>query len=79
MQGHQQVEVFNEVIERQVKRLLKSGPMFETESFITAIRAAKKTGETYKVKDCDFEFFYNIKLFANEIGPMIEFGGSETF
>ena len=74
IKGHSQNEgdSAHSLIERQVKRLLKSGPIYVPETFVTAIRIAKKKkGEPFKVKECDYEFFLNIKVLANEIGPMV--------
>ena len=58
------------MIERQVKRFLRSGPIYTPESFITAIRTAKKKGDPFNVKELCYDDFYNIKLLANQIGPM---------
>lgn len=73
IKGHSQNEgdSAHSLIERQVKRLLKSGPIYVPETFLTAIRMAKKKGEPFRVKECDHEFFMNIKVLANEIGPMM--------
>ena len=73
IKGHSQNEgdSAHSLIERQVKRLLKSGPIYVPETFVTAIRMARKTGEPFKVKECDHEFFLNIKNLTTEIGPMI--------
>ena len=32
---------------------------------------ARKKGQPFKVKECDSEFFLNIKILANERGPMM--------
>lgn len=73
IKGHSQNEgdSAHSLIERQIKRLLKSGPIYVPETFLTAIRMAKKKGEPFRVKECDHEFFMNIKVLANEIGPMM--------
>lgn len=51
IKGHTQNEgdSAHSLIERQVKRQLKGGPMYIPESFIAAIRAAKKL-ERLKIK-----------------------------
>ena len=72
IKGHTQNEgdSAHSLIERQTKRLLKSGPIYVPESFVTAIRTAKKKGDPFNVTELGFEDFLNIKLITNEIGPM---------
>ena len=72
IKGHTQNEgdSAHSLIERQVKRLLKSGPMYVPETFVTAVRAAKKKGDPFVVQELCYEDFKNIKLLVNEIGPM---------
>ena len=63
---HNEGDFVHSLIERQVKRLLRSGPIYTPESFITA----KKEGDPFNVKEFCYDDFYNIKLLANQIGPM---------
>lgn len=53
IRGHTQNEGDSDhsLIERNMKRLKKSGPIFLPETFITGIRTAKKSGEPFKVKE----------------------------
>ena len=72
IKGHTQNEgdSAHSLIERQVKRILKSGPIYTPEGLITAIRTAKKKGDPFKVKELCYDDFYNIKILPNEVGPM---------
>ena len=72
VKGHTQNEgdAAHSLIERQNKRLLKSGPIYVPETFATAIRTAKKKGDPFNVFHLGFDDFYNIKSIANDIGPM---------
>ncbi|EZA58416.1 hypothetical protein X777_01373 [Ooceraea biroi] len=67
IKGHTQNEgdSAHSLIERQVKRLLKSGPMYTPESFISAIRSARKTGQPFQVNELCYEDFYDIKTLAS--------------
>lgn len=58
------------LIERQVKRQLKGGPMYTPESFIAAIRAAKKNWKVTESTEQWFEDFFDIKALANEKRPL---------
>ncbi|CAG9773423.1 unnamed protein product [Ceutorhynchus assimilis] len=63
IKGHTQNEgdSAHSMIEREVKRVLKSGPIYTPDNFISIIRSAKKTGRPYKVIEMTHENFYNIK------------------
>ena len=58
------------LIEYQVKRQLKGGPMYMPEAFITSIRAAKRTAKSFNVTELCFEDFFDIKALATEMGPL---------
>lgn len=70
IKGHTQNEgdSAHSLIERQVKRMLKGGPMYTPDSFISAIRAAKKTGTPFKVTELCFEDFLDIKMLVTDMG-----------
>lgn len=70
IKGHKQNEgdSAHSLIERQVKQQLKGGPIYTTESFNAAARAAKKTGKPFSVTELYFEDFFDIKALATEIG-----------
>lgn len=64
IKGHTQNEgdSIHSLIERQCKKQLKSGPIYTPESFVSVIRAAKRTtGEPFRVHELCFEDFYNVK------------------
>ena len=48
------------LIERQVKRLLRSGPIYIPETFVTAIRSARRTGKPFHVNELSYNDFYNV-------------------
>lgn len=70
IRGHSQNEGDNvhSVIEKQVRRFIKSGPVYVPAQYITLIQAAKKTGKPYKVTEMSHEKFYNLKLLQEEWG-----------
>ena len=59
IKGHTQNEgdSAHSLIERQMKRLLKSGPIYVPESFVTAIRMARKTGTPFSVHEMMYSDF----------------------
>lgn len=68
--GHSQNEGDNvhSVIEKQVKRHLKSNPIYIPEQYATLIRTAKKVGAPYRVHDMTYEDFYDLKSLQEEYG-----------
>lgn len=68
--GHSQNEGDNihSVIEKQVTRHLKSGPIYVPEQYISLIRAAKKNGPPYRVHECTHEDFYDWKIVQEQWG-----------
>lgn len=59
IKGHTQNEgdSAHSLIERQVKRLLKSGPIYVPETFLTAVRTAKKKGDPFNVQELCYKDF----------------------
>lgn len=49
IKGHSQNEGVHSVIEKQVKRVLKSGPIYHLAHYVSLMQTAKKTGKPYKV------------------------------
>lgn len=72
IKGHTQNEgdSAHSLIEREVKRILKSGPIYVPETYITAIRTARKKGQPFVVKELCYKDFLNIKSLATEMGPI---------
>ena len=70
--GHTQNEgdSAHSLIERQMKRQLRSGPIYTPEGFVAAIRAAKKGGEPFHVSELCYEDFYDLKQLVSAIGPI---------
>lgn len=68
--GHSQNEGDNvhSVIEKQIKRCLRSGPIYVPEQYITLIQTAKKNGPPYRVHELTYENFYDLKLLQEQIG-----------
>lgn len=64
IRGHSQNEGDNvhSVIEKQIKRHLKSGPIYSPQTYSTLIRTAKKTGRPYKVVEMSHDKFYDVKI-----------------
>lgn len=69
IKGHTQNEgdSAHSLIERQVKRQLKGGPMYTPESIINAIRNGKN-GTPFNVSEMCFEDFIDIKALSAEMG-----------
>ncbi|XP_050500075.1 uncharacterized protein LOC126880315 [Diabrotica virgifera virgifera] len=67
IKGHRQNEgdAAHSTIEREVKKTLRSGPIYVPSQYITAIRKAKKKGNPYTVNELCYKDFYDIKQLAN--------------
>ena len=72
IKGHTQNEgdSAHSLIERQVKRLRKGGPIFVPETLVTAIRSARKTGQPFSVREMQHNDFKNVKCLATQMGPI---------
>lgn len=70
IEGHSQNEGNNvhSVIEKQVKRHIKSGPIYTPLQYTTLIRTATKTGLAYKVHGMTYDRFYNLKVLQEAWG-----------
>lgn len=70
IKGHTQNEgdSAHSLIERQMKRHLRGGPMYTPAAFISVIHLAKTKGEPFKVHEMNFEDFSDIKTLATDIG-----------
>ncbi|XP_030762052.1 uncharacterized protein LOC115886868 [Sitophilus oryzae] len=66
IKGHTQNEgdSVHSVIERQITRSLKSGPIYVPDQYVTLIRTAKKTGQPYAVEELNHESFFDLKDLA---------------
>lgn len=67
IKGHSQNEgdSVHATIERQIKRALKSGPIYVPDQYVTLIRTAKKTGEPYNVQELSYDSVYDLKALVN--------------
>lgn len=63
IKGHTQNEndTAHSVIEKAIKRTLKSGPIYIPAQYVSVIRSAKKTGQPYKVNEMCHSDFYDWK------------------
>uniref|UniRef100_A0A6P7F1D5 Uncharacterized protein LOC114324186 n=1 Tax=Diabrotica virgifera virgifera TaxID=50390 RepID=A0A6P7F1D5_DIAVI len=68
--GHTQNEADNghSLIEKQIKRNLKSGPIYTPEQYVTLIKNSRKTGKPFMVHELSCESFYNLKNLQEEWG-----------
>ncbi|CAG9812850.1 unnamed protein product [Phaedon cochleariae] len=68
--GHTQNEgdSMHSCIEREKKRILKSGPIFVPSQWIPVIRLAKKNNNPYEVEEIDTFDIYDFKKLSSEIG-----------
>lgn len=70
IKGHTQNEndSAHSVIERNIKKALKSGPIYTPDQYVLIIRTAKKTGRAYKVNELNYTLFKDFKILANDLG-----------
>lgn len=70
IKGHSQNEGDNvhSMIEKQIKRCLKSGPIYHPAQYITLMKTAKKKGNPYKVHELSHEDFLDFKDLWSNIG-----------
>uniref|UniRef100_A0A6P7FEM2 Uncharacterized protein LOC114329333 n=1 Tax=Diabrotica virgifera virgifera TaxID=50390 RepID=A0A6P7FEM2_DIAVI len=63
IRGHTQNEgdAVHSLIEKQVKRCLKSGPIYVPSQYVCAIRSAKKRGTPFAVNEMSYGDFLDIK------------------
>lgn len=70
IRGHTQNEAdsIHSLIEREVKKNLKSGPIYSPDQYVTLIKNAKKTKPSINVHELTFESFMNLKALQEEWG-----------
>ncbi|XP_013185605.2 uncharacterized protein LOC106131153 [Amyelois transitella] len=70
IRGHTQNEgdTAHSIIEKAIKRAKKSGPIYVPEQYLQIIRSAKKIGNPFKVKEMNYDDFYDLKNLTEEIG-----------
>lgn len=68
--GHTQNEgdSAHSVIEKQITKTLKSGPIYIPSQYVTLIQIAKKTGKPFNVEQLSSEDIYDIKDISEHIG-----------
>ncbi|CAK1590334.1 unnamed protein product [Parnassius mnemosyne] len=67
--GHTQnkADSVHSVIEKNIKRAKKAGPIYSPVEYISLIRNAKKSGDKFIVKEMNFDLFFDLKLLADEV------------
>ncbi|XP_073944722.1 uncharacterized protein [Choristoneura fumiferana] len=70
IRGHTQNEGDNvhSLIEKEIKRNLKSGPIYTSHQYVTLIKTAKKTGNPFKVLELTYDFFEDLKSLQDQWG-----------
>lgn len=68
--GHTQNEgdSVHSLIEKQIKRALKSGPIYVPSQYVQIIKQAKKTGEPMRVNELSHKDFISFKALTDEMG-----------
>ncbi|CAH2000479.1 unnamed protein product [Acanthoscelides obtectus] len=68
IRGHTQNEGDNvhSVIEKHVKRALKSGPIYTPDQYVSLVQTAKKTGLPYKVQEMSYADFVDLKKLSEQ-------------
>uniref|UniRef100_A0A6P7G4W5 Uncharacterized protein LOC114337687 n=1 Tax=Diabrotica virgifera virgifera TaxID=50390 RepID=A0A6P7G4W5_DIAVI len=70
IRGHTQNEAdsVHSLIEKEIKKNLKSGPIYTPDQYITLIKNAKKSPPPLIVHELNFESFHDLKLLQEEWG-----------
>ncbi|RVE39906.1 hypothetical protein evm_015444 [Chilo suppressalis] len=70
IRGHTQNEAdsVHSLIEKEVKKNLKSGPIYTSDQYIALIKSAKKSKPPLMVHEMNFESFIDLKLLQDEWG-----------
>ncbi|XP_072394907.1 uncharacterized protein [Diabrotica undecimpunctata] len=70
IKGHSQNEGDNihSLIEKDIKRNLKSGPIYIPAQYVTIIKGAKKTTPYFEVHELNYDFFTDVKALQEEWG-----------
>lgn len=69
IRGHTQNEgdVVHSTIEKSLKKVKKSRPIYVPDQYVSVIRTAKKKGNPFIVKEMSFGDFMNLKLLTDEM------------
>lgn len=72
IKGHTQNECDNihSLIEKEIKKNLKSGPIYCPHQYVAIIKNAKKTGQKFRVHELTYESFLDLKN-CKKIGDII--------
>lgn len=70
IRGHTQNEGDNvhSLIEKEVKKTLKSGPIYTSSQYVALIRNAQKSGKPFKVMELSYDFFIDLKSLQDQWG-----------
>lgn len=70
VKGHTQNEGDNvhSLIEKEIKRNKKSGPLYTPYQYITLIKNSRKTGKPFNVKELTYDFFKDLKILQEKWG-----------
>ncbi|XP_038218901.1 uncharacterized protein LOC119837403 isoform X1 [Zerene cesonia] len=70
IKGHTQNEGDNahSLIEKEIKKNLKSGPIYCPHQYVTMIKNAKKTGQKFFVHECTYDSFLDLKKASRRLG-----------
>lgn len=63
IKGHTQNEADNvhSLIEKEIKKNEKAGPIYIPYQYVTLIKNARKSGKPFIVKELNYDFFFNLK------------------
>lgn len=70
IKGHTQNEADNvhSLIQKQIDKDLKSGPIYTPVQYMAAIQRARKTGKPFAIHSLLYDFFYDVKLLQENWG-----------
>lgn len=80
IKGHTQNEGDNvhSVVQKSVKKSLKSGPIYTPDEYIRIIQSSKTTGRPYKVTELSHKDFIDWKTVTHQIGSNFTTISTET-
>lgn len=68
IQGHTQNEGDNvhSLIEKEIQRNKKAGPIYAPYQYVTLIKNSRKNGTPFIVQELSYDFFWNLMMFREE-------------
>jgi hypothetical protein len=65
---HNEADNVHSLIEKEIKKNEKAGPIYIPYQYVTLIKSARKTGKPFIVKELNYDFFLNLKKLQDNWG-----------